>query len=161
MILKPQPCSRRDCGRKVVRFVAVSDYVNDGDRRTRIITEPARSQSLLWKSYDPADVFVSITFQMQMLYLYIYICVCVYIEMGKKCIYIYIYIHINVCVYVYIYKYLFNGKHFFRNQGRMSFRFCPGISFLTGSFEGCENPTMLPIHGVSYEDTHRQVTAHQ
>ena len=104
MILKPQPCSRRDCGRKVVRFVAVSDYVNDGDRRTRIITEPARSQSLLWKSYDPADVFVSITFQMQMLYLYIYICVCVgvcvYIEIGKKCIYIYIYIY--VCVYVYI-----------------------------------------------------------
>ena len=102
MILKPQPCSRRDCGRKVVRFVAVSDYVNDGDRRTRIITEPARSQSLLWKSYDPADVFVSITFQMQMLYLYIYecvcVCVCVYIEIGKKCIYIYIY----VCVYVYI-----------------------------------------------------------
>ena len=104
MILKPQPCSRRDCGRKVVRFVAVSDYVNDGDRRTRIITEPARSQSLLWKSYDPADVFVSITFQMQMLYLYIYICVCVYIEMGKKCIYIYIYIYISmyVCTYIYI-----------------------------------------------------------
>ena len=106
MILKPQPCSRRDCGRKVVRFVAVSDYVNDGDRRTRIITEPARSQSLLWKSYDPADVFVSITFQMQMLYLYIYICVCVcvYIEIGKKCIYIYIYlcmcvrIYINICL---------------------------------------------------------------
>ena len=87
MILKPQPCSRRDCGRKVVRFVAVSDYVNDGDRRTRIITEPARSQSLLWKSYDPADVFVSITFQMQMLYLYIYI-------------YIYIYICVCVCVCV-------------------------------------------------------------
>ena len=108
MILKPQPCSRRDCGHKVVRFVAVSDYVNDGDRRTRIITEPARSQSLLWKSYDPADVFVSITFQMQMLYLYIYIyicvcvCVCVCIELGKKCMYIYIYIHIYVCVYVYI-----------------------------------------------------------
>ena len=108
MILKPQPCSRRDCGRKVVRFVAVSDYVNDGDRRTRIITEPARSQSLLWKSYDPADVFVSITFQMQMLYLYIYIyiCVCVYIEIGKKCIYIYIYIYIYtyqcMCVRIYI-----------------------------------------------------------
>ena len=87
------------------------------------------------------------------------VCVCVYIEIGKKCIYIYIYISMYVCTYIY--KYLFNEKHFFRNQGRMSFRFCPGISFLTGSFEGCENPTMLPIHGVSYEDTHRQVTAHQ
>ncbi|XP_022791598.1 neurogenic locus notch homolog protein 2-like isoform X2 [Stylophora pistillata] len=58
VILKPQPCSRRDCGRKVVRFVAVSDYIDDGDRRTRIVTEPTRSQSLLWNSYDPADVFV-------------------------------------------------------------------------------------------------------
>ena len=57
--LKPQSCSRRDCGRKVVRLTAVSDFFDDGDRRTRIITEPARSQSSLWKLYDPADVFVS------------------------------------------------------------------------------------------------------
>ena len=59
VMLKPQSCSRRDCGRKVVRIVAVSDFINDGDRRTRIITEPARSQSPLWKSHDPADAFVS------------------------------------------------------------------------------------------------------
>lgn len=59
--LKPQSCSRRDCGRKVVKLVAVSDFIDDGDRRTRIITEPVRSQSPLWKSYDPAEVFVSIT----------------------------------------------------------------------------------------------------
>lgn len=57
--MKPQSCSRRDCGRKVVRIVAVSDFIDDGDRRTRIITEPARSQSPLWKSHDPADAFVS------------------------------------------------------------------------------------------------------
>lgn len=57
--LKPQSCSRRDCGHKVVRVVAVSDFIDDGDRWTRIITEPARSQSLLWKSHDPPDVDVS------------------------------------------------------------------------------------------------------
>ncbi|KAJ7389232.1 hypothetical protein OS493_032700 [Desmophyllum pertusum] len=56
--LKPQSCSRRDCGRKVVRLIAVSDFIDDGDRRTRIITEPARSQSPLWKSHDPTDAFV-------------------------------------------------------------------------------------------------------
>ena len=57
--LKPHSCSRRDCGRKVVRLVAVSDFINDGDRRNRVITEPARSQSPLWNSYDPPDAFVS------------------------------------------------------------------------------------------------------
>lgn len=57
--MKPQSCSRRDCGRKVVRIVAVSDFIHDGDPRTRIITEPARSQSPLWKLHDPADAFVS------------------------------------------------------------------------------------------------------
>lgn len=57
--LRPQSCSRRDCGRKVVRLVAVSDFIDDGDRRTRIITEPALSQSSLWKLHDPADAFVS------------------------------------------------------------------------------------------------------
>lgn len=57
--MKPQSCSRRDCGRKVVRIAAVSDFINDGDRSTRIITEPARSQSPLWKSHDPPDAFVS------------------------------------------------------------------------------------------------------
>ena len=57
--LKLQSCSRRDCGHKVVRVVAVSDFIDDGDRWTRIITEPARSQSPLWKSHDPPDVDVS------------------------------------------------------------------------------------------------------
>lgn len=57
--MKPQSCSRRDCGRKVVKIVAASDFIKDGDRRTRIITEPARSQSPLWKSHDPPDAFVS------------------------------------------------------------------------------------------------------
>ena len=57
--MKPQSCSRRDCGRKVVRIAAVSDFINDGDRSTHIITEPARSQSPLWKSHDPPDAFVS------------------------------------------------------------------------------------------------------
>ena len=57
--LKPQSCSRRDCGREVVRVIAVSDFVDDGDRRTQIITEPAQSESLLWKSHNPPDVSVS------------------------------------------------------------------------------------------------------
>lgn len=57
--LKPKSCSRRDCGRQVVKVVAVSDFIDDQNRRTRIITETAQTHSLLWKSHNPPDVVVS------------------------------------------------------------------------------------------------------
>lgn len=57
--LKPQPCTRHDCGSEIVSIMAVSDFIDDGDRMTMILTKPAVSQSSLWKSYDPPDAIVS------------------------------------------------------------------------------------------------------
>ncbi|XP_074628689.1 uncharacterized protein LOC141886438 isoform X2 [Acropora palmata] len=56
--LKPQPCTRHDCGSEIVSVMAVSDFIDDGDRMTMILTKPAVSRSSLWKSYDPPDAIV-------------------------------------------------------------------------------------------------------
>lgn len=56
---KPQPCTRHDCGSEIVSIMAVSDFIDDGDRMTMILTKPAVSQSSVWKSHDPPDAIVS------------------------------------------------------------------------------------------------------
>jgi len=52
------PCRDGVCGRALIHFSAVTDFVNDGDRTTRIAVKPIVTQNSLWSGYSPEPVEV-------------------------------------------------------------------------------------------------------
>lgn len=60
VVFSPMPCKDGHCGRQIVKVKAISDFIKDGDRSSRIITAQIEGKSPLWLLHDPADVFVSI-----------------------------------------------------------------------------------------------------
>ncbi|XP_056299805.1 von Willebrand factor D and EGF domain-containing protein isoform X2 [Pseudoliparis swirei] len=55
------PCRDGVCGRALIHFSAVTDFVNDGDRTTRIAVKPIVTQNSLWSGYSPEPVEITVT----------------------------------------------------------------------------------------------------
>lgn len=60
VVFSPIPCQNGHCGRHVVQAKAISDFIRDGDRSSRIITAQVEGKVPVWQLHDPPDVFVSI-----------------------------------------------------------------------------------------------------
>ncbi|NXN95089.1 VWDE protein, partial [Rhinopomastus cyanomelas] len=58
--LLQKPCSNGICSRAVIYFTAVTDFMQDGDRITRIAVEPISSENFLWNDYVPESIQVEI-----------------------------------------------------------------------------------------------------
>ncbi|XP_048580334.1 von Willebrand factor D and EGF domain-containing protein [Nematostella vectensis] len=58
VIFTPEPCNNMGCGHHVLKIKAISDFIADGDRSSRVITGEVKTSSPLWLSHDPPDVFV-------------------------------------------------------------------------------------------------------
>ncbi|KAF7252502.1 von Willebrand factor D and EGF domain-containing protein, partial [Varanus komodoensis] len=54
------PCLNGTCGHASVQYTAVTDLIQDGDRRTRIVVEPIVSDHFLWNGYTPESVQVTV-----------------------------------------------------------------------------------------------------
>lgn len=54
------PCNRGICSRSSVYYTAVTDFVQDGDRGTEVLSLPIATGNFLWNSYipDPVQIMV-------------------------------------------------------------------------------------------------------
>lgn len=58
MDLLQKSCNNGLCGQAVIYFTAVTDFMQDGDRITRIAAEPISSENFLWNGYVPESTQV-------------------------------------------------------------------------------------------------------
>ncbi|XP_061442199.1 von Willebrand factor D and EGF domain-containing protein [Rhineura floridana] len=58
--LLQHPCHNGTCGQASVHYTAVTDFIRDGDRVTRIAVEPIVSNNFLWNSYTPESIQVTV-----------------------------------------------------------------------------------------------------
>ncbi|NXT00345.1 VWDE protein, partial [Jacana jacana] len=58
--LLQKPCSNGICSQAVIYFTAMTDFMQDGDRITRIVVEPISSQSFLWNGYVPESTQITV-----------------------------------------------------------------------------------------------------
>eukprot|EP00794_Sanderia_malayensis_P009603 gene9603-10590_t len=59
--INPTKCGPNGCGTGTIRLSAVTDFIQDGDRWTRIATARVRSPKAVgWKNHDPPDVKVHV-----------------------------------------------------------------------------------------------------
>ncbi|XP_063003609.1 von Willebrand factor D and EGF domain-containing protein [Elgaria multicarinata webbii] len=58
--LLQHPCLNATCSQASVRYAAVTDFIQDGDRRTKIVVEPIISDNFLWNSYTPENIQVTV-----------------------------------------------------------------------------------------------------
>lgn len=56
--LLQKPCNNRICSQAIIYFTAVTDFVQDGDRITKITAEPISSENFLWNGYVPESTKV-------------------------------------------------------------------------------------------------------
>ena len=54
-----KPCDKNGCGEGTVDLTAITDFIKDGDRTSRLATARVRSDGAVgWKAYDPPDIEV-------------------------------------------------------------------------------------------------------
>lgn len=58
MDLLQKSCNNGICSQAVIYFTAVTDFMQDGDRITRIAVEPISSENFLWNGYVPESTQV-------------------------------------------------------------------------------------------------------
>lgn len=58
MDLLQKPCNNGICSQAIIYFTAVTDFMQDGDRITRIAVEPISSENFLWNGYVPESIQV-------------------------------------------------------------------------------------------------------
>ncbi|XP_042333569.1 von Willebrand factor D and EGF domain-containing protein [Sceloporus undulatus] len=58
--LPHQPCFNGTCSQTSVHYTAVSDFTQDGNRRTKIVVEPIISNNFLWNGYAPGSIQVTV-----------------------------------------------------------------------------------------------------
>ncbi|KAH0627424.1 hypothetical protein JD844_003097 [Phrynosoma platyrhinos] len=58
--LPQQPCLNGTCSQASVHYTAVSDFTQDGNRRTKIMVEPIISNNFLWNGYAPESIQVTV-----------------------------------------------------------------------------------------------------
>ncbi|NXG47001.1 VWDE protein, partial [Psilopogon haemacephalus] len=58
--LHQKPCNNGICSQAVIYFTAVADFVQDGDRITRITAEPISSENFLWNGYVPESTKITV-----------------------------------------------------------------------------------------------------
>lgn len=56
--LVPMPCSEGSCAAATLTVTAVTDFAQDGNRISRIRTEPVGWRDSLWRAHTPKDVKV-------------------------------------------------------------------------------------------------------
>ena len=57
--IKPQKCTENGCGEGSLNVTAVTDFIEDGDRTSRIATARVRGTGTYgWETYDPPDIEV-------------------------------------------------------------------------------------------------------
>jgi len=56
--LLQKPCRNGICSQAIIYFTAVTDFMQDGDRITRIAVEPISSENFLWNGYVPESTKV-------------------------------------------------------------------------------------------------------
>uniref|UniRef100_A0A667XGL6 von Willebrand factor D and EGF domains n=1 Tax=Myripristis murdjan TaxID=586833 RepID=A0A667XGL6_9TELE len=54
------PCRDGVCSRAVISFVAVTDFVKDGNRTTQIAVKPTATNNFLWNGYSPEPVQIMV-----------------------------------------------------------------------------------------------------
>ncbi|NXO65600.1 VWDE protein, partial [Phainopepla nitens] len=58
--LLPGPCSGSSCAAATVTVTAVTDFAQDGTRVSRLSARPVAPRDLLWSTYTPRDVQVTV-----------------------------------------------------------------------------------------------------
>ncbi|NXR19854.1 VWDE protein, partial [Cinclus mexicanus] len=58
--LLPDSCSGSSCAAAMVTVTAVTDFVQDGNRVSRVRAQPVAPRDLLWRDYTPSDVKVTV-----------------------------------------------------------------------------------------------------
>ncbi|KAM6314853.1 von Willebrand factor D and EGF domain-containing protein [Aegotheles albertisi] len=58
--LLQKPCNNGICSQAIVYFTAVTDFIQDGDRITRIAVEPISSENFLWNGYVPESTQITV-----------------------------------------------------------------------------------------------------
>ncbi|NXA13790.1 VWDE protein, partial [Sapayoa aenigma] len=58
--LLQSPCSESSCAAATVTVTAVTDFARDGNRISRVTAEPVARADLLWRTYTPKDVKVTV-----------------------------------------------------------------------------------------------------
>ncbi|NXA35121.1 VWDE protein, partial [Eudromia elegans] len=58
--LLQKPCNNGICSQAVSYFTAVTDFMQDGDRITRIVVEPISSDHFLWNGYAPESTQITV-----------------------------------------------------------------------------------------------------
>nr|XP_021156514.1 von Willebrand factor D and EGF domain-containing protein isoform X5 [Columba livia] len=58
--LLQKPCNDGICSQAVIYFTAVTDFMQDGDRITRIAVEPISSENFLWNGYVPESTQITV-----------------------------------------------------------------------------------------------------
>ncbi|RMC05053.1 hypothetical protein DUI87_18234 [Hirundo rustica rustica] len=58
--LLQKSCSDGICSQAVIYFTAVTDFMQDGDRLTRITVEPISSENFLWNGYVPESTQITV-----------------------------------------------------------------------------------------------------
>ncbi|XP_027495105.1 von Willebrand factor D and EGF domain-containing protein [Corapipo altera] len=58
--LLQKPCNNGICSQAVIYFTAVTDFMQDGDRITRIAVEPISSENFLWNGYVPESTQITV-----------------------------------------------------------------------------------------------------
>ncbi|NWI17150.1 VWDE protein, partial [Crypturellus soui] len=58
--LLQKPCNNGICSQAVSYYTAVTDFMQDGDRITRIVVEPISSDNFLWNGYTPESTQITV-----------------------------------------------------------------------------------------------------
>uniref|UniRef100_U3K664 Uncharacterized protein n=1 Tax=Ficedula albicollis TaxID=59894 RepID=U3K664_FICAL len=58
--LLQKSCNNGLCGQAVIYFTAMTDFMQDGDRITRIAVEPISSENFLWNGYIPESTQITV-----------------------------------------------------------------------------------------------------
>ncbi|NXC38983.1 VWDE protein, partial [Penelope pileata] len=58
--LLQKPCNNGICSQSIIYFTAVTDFLQDGDRITRIAVEPISSENILWNGYVPESTQITV-----------------------------------------------------------------------------------------------------
>ncbi|NXO11617.1 VWDE protein, partial [Oriolus oriolus] len=58
--LLQKSCNNGICSQAVIYFTAVTDFMQDGDRITRIAVEPISSENFLWNGYVPESTQITV-----------------------------------------------------------------------------------------------------
>ncbi|XP_074939037.1 von Willebrand factor D and EGF domain-containing protein isoform X8 [Phalacrocorax aristotelis] len=58
--LLQKPCNNGICSQAIIYFTAVTDFMQDGDRITRIAVEPISSENFLWNGYVPESTQIMV-----------------------------------------------------------------------------------------------------